>query len=236
MSDDRRTRVRKPDAEAVLVEIKHLSRERRRAVSRRAWRQMGRTQWVLAGPLVVVVVFFVVALTVYPPLYVLFGTAVPGLVNDAGDKGPVSTGEKVKALGVWIPWMLILGYAVWASVRQRILRPYLAIDKDGVWPVFGGRIRDGLAWPQISAIHVVGEGDVTSVPVGEAAAPFVELFPTNAVKDSGPATPLDAMVVNAQAPSPRLRGKRYVIELAGPSPELDGAIERFGPGKRLVRG
>ncbi|WP_433466212.1 hypothetical protein [Spirillospora sp. CA-128828] len=227
--------MRKPDAEAVLVEIKHLSRERRRAVSRRAWRQMGRTQWVLAGPLVVVVVFFVVALTVYPPLYVLFGTSVPGLVNDAGDKGPVSTGEKVKALGIWIPWMLVLGYAVWASVRRRLLRPYLAIDKVGVWPVFGGRIRDGLAWPQIAAIHVVAEGDATSVPATEATRPFVELFPTNAIKTSGPATPLDAMVVNAQAPAPKLHGKRYVIELAGPPSGLDGAIERFAPGKRLVR-
>lgn len=197
---------------------------------------MGRTQWILVGPLVVVVLFFVVALTVYPPLYVLFGTAVPGLVNDAGEKGPVSAGEKFKALGIWVPWMLILGYVVWASVRQRIMRPYLAVDADGVWPVLGGRIRDGLAWREVAAIHVVAEGGATMVPAAEATPPFVEVFPSNAIKDSGVATPLDAMVVRAQPPAPKLRGKRYVIELAVPPDELEHAVERFGSGKRLVLG
>jgi hypothetical protein len=235
MVGDRRVNVRRPGAEAVLVEIRYPSRERRRALSRRAWSRMGRVQWIVAAPLIGVVVFFVVALTVYPPLYVLFGTEVPGLVNDAGEKGPVSTGEKVKALGIWVPWVLILGYVVWTSLRQRIMRPYLAVDKDGVWPVFGGRIRDGVPWREIAAIHLVADDGSTTVPAAEATAPFVEVFPVSAIKESGAAAPLDAMVVNAPAPAPKLRGKRYVIELAGPSAEMERAIERFGSGKRLAR-
>ncbi|WP_146877383.1 hypothetical protein [Actinomadura madurae] len=229
MSGDQR--VRKPGDEAVLVAIKRPSRERRRALGRRALGRMGRAQWIVAGPLVAVVLFFVVALTVYPPLYVLFGTSVPGLVDE---KGPLSAGDKFKALGIWIPWILILGFAVWAFVRQRVMRPYLAVDGDGVWPVFGGRIRDGLGWQEIAAIHVVAENAPTTVPAVEASPPFVEIFPTRAIDDSGSATPLAAMVVMAQPPVPRLRGKRYVIELAVPPDELGRAIDRFGAGKRLV--
>lgn len=44
------------------------------------------------------------------------------------------------------------------------------------------------------------------------------------------------MVVNAQPPAPKRRGKRYVFELAAPPGELDRAIDRLSPGKRLVRG
>ncbi|MEO3825845.1 hypothetical protein [Actinomadura sp. B10D3] len=231
MSGDQR--VRRPGDGAVLVAIKRPSRERRRAVGRRAWGRMSRAQWIVAGPLVAVVLFFVVALTVYPPLYVLFGTGVPGLVDEAGEKGPVPAGDKFKALGIWIPWTLVLGFGVWAFVRQRVMRPYLALDVDGVWAVFGGRIRDGLGWEEIAAIHVVGENEPTTVP---AAPPFVEIFPTKAIDDSGSATPLAAMVVTAQPPAPRLRGKRYVIELDVSTDELGRAIERFGAGKRLVLG
>ncbi|KAB2348509.1 hypothetical protein [Actinomadura rudentiformis] len=206
--------------EAVKVEIEPIRRARRRELSRRAWSRLGRTELIVASPLILLVVLVAIALTVYPPLYALYGTGVPGLVNEAGDKGPAPMDERIEAWAIWIPWMAILGFIVWRQVRARLSTPYLAVDPRGVWPVFGGRIEKGLEWPQIAAVLI------------EDAK--VELFPVDAIKDSGQPTVLDFFVVNAPPPAPRLRGKRYVIELPEGEPgALREAVKRFGPGKLL---
>lgn len=205
------------------MKIEPIRRARRRELSRRAWARLGRTELIVASPLILLVVLVAIALTVYPPLYALYGTAVPGLVNEAGDKGPVSMGERVEAWGIWIPWMAILGFVVWRQLRARFGTPYLAVDPRGVWPVSGGRIEGGLEWPQIAAILIE-----------EGGAPRAELFPVDAIKDSDRPTLLDCFVVNTPPPAPRLRGKRYAIELPeGELAALREAVERFGPGKLL---
>lgn len=190
---------------------------------------MGRAQWVLAGPLIVIVVFLVVALTVYPLLYALFGTSVPGLVNEGGGKGPAPIGDRLEALGFWVAWMLVLCCGAWVFARRRFGRPSLAIDSEGVWFVAGGRVQGGLEWEQIAAVHLV-EDDRSPLPAGSVTPPFVEIFPVAPIKDLG----VTALVVNAPPPRAGLRGKRYVAELAGPSSALQDALEEFAAHKRLA--
>ena len=197
-------------------------------------RSISRTEWIVAGPILVICVFVVLGLLILPPLYVFFGTSVPGLVNEAGEKGPVSTAEKVESMAIWLPWAVFLGCGVWLTVRRRFSRPYLAIDSRGVWPVHGKRIVGGLEWKEIAAVHTVTGSDRTRVPATDATPPFLEVFPIDAIKD-GPAwaAAVDVAIVNSPPPARGLRGKRYVFELAAPVSALDDAIERFAAGKRL---
>ncbi|MEU5875991.1 hypothetical protein [Spirillospora sp. NPDC047279] len=222
---DTRVKPRKPGPEAVLVPIARLPRERRRELSRRAWRGMSTAQRVAAGPLILLVLFVAVALTVCPPLYALFGTDVPGLVNDAGDKGPVSAGERAEAWVIWVPWMAMIGFLFWRGVRARLRAPYLAVDPEGVWPVFGGRVEAGLEWARVAAVGIGGGR--------------VELFPVDAIKDSAVPTVLDGLVVNAAPPARGLRGKRYSLDLPDGLPAGDlaaarDAVTRFGGTDKLI--
>lgn len=211
------------------MEIKHVRRERRRELTRRSFSQLGKAEWIIGGPLIVLAVAVMVALTVCPPLYALFGTAMPSLVNEAGDKGLAPMSERIEAWVIWVPWMAILGFFSWRSARVRIRTPRLAVDAQGVWPVFGGRIEAGLEWKQIAAVHVASE----------AAPPRVELFPVNAIKEARWPTLMDGLVVDSPPPAPGLRGKRYVFELADGVPvtevaRLADAVRRFGDGKLLT--
>ncbi|MFC6880683.1 hypothetical protein [Actinomadura yumaensis] len=224
---DNRGKTRRPGPEAFQIAIKRIPRERRRELSRRSWRRMSRTQWIIASPFLLLVAFVMLGLTICPPLYALFGTDVPGMVNAAGNKGPAPTSERVTAVVIWVPWMAFFGFAVWRNVRVRLLAPCLAVDPEGLWPVFGGRVQGGLEWKRLAA-------------VGFADGRHVELFPVDPIKDAPHPTLLDGLVVNGRPPARGLRGKRYVVELADdvePS-ELNAlreAIARFGgPGKILV--
>ena len=77
-----------------------------------------------------------------------------------------------------------------------------------------------------------------AVPRDVAQPPFLDLYPVAKIRNTRQAalTPLGRRVVSAQPAAPGIRGKRYVLELAGPSQEvatLDRAIDFLAPEQRV---
>jgi hypothetical protein len=179
-----------------------------------------------------------VAVLTLPLLYAVFGTDVPFMVNEAGQRGPASTAGRVKAAVLGGCCNAAALSVLMPALLRVLARQWVGIDAAGVWLLTGSRVRDGLSWDSIAAVSIVSPGAATTVPAESATPPFLELFPVAPAQAD--ATPLGRRLVNAAPPRPGVRGKRHLIalprEAADSTPLLAAAVDRFAPGKRINGG
>lgn len=215
-------------------------------------RKPTRTELFVLLPLLVVAAGAVLAVPVFALSYAVAGTA-PLLAGTGSADGPVSVRSRIEAAvlgGLFIVLVAVVARAVFV---RRFAAPFVVVDEEGVWLGRGRNRQQGLAWAEIAAMEVV-PADAARIPdqqggarprrgkaapvvrAGLARKPFMDLYPVEKVSE-GPGTPLGSRVVTAQPSAPGLRGRRYVVELAGPAEDIDAlarALVHHAPGKRLT--
>lgn len=93
---------------------------------------------------------------------------------------------------------------------MRLLTPCLAVDPEGLWPVFGGRVQDGLEWKRLAAVGFADGGQVELFPVdltlpvvrAEVAAPAGRPMTDHRLRAVATAA---GTTTSARMPPPRVR-------------------------------